>query len=125
MLCCVDIQHLKIVKLVSTSSIVLLFLSIGKSCALFCLYNRCQYFSKLECVSGNAQAGHYLVYLSGPSISSSYAPALHYITSLVAIYSSETGNICPVTVKIGTDTDKINMEIGSVYVRELVNCFHF
>ena len=28
-------------------------------------------------------------------------------------------------MNFGTDTDKINMEIGSVNIKELVKCFHF
>ena len=28
-------------------------------------------------------------------------------------------------VKFGTDTDKFNVEIGSVTIKELINCFHF
>ena len=51
------------------------------------------------------------------------------ITSLVAIYFSETFNNCTVRVRNGEIwyrhriNDKINMEIGSVNIKELVKCF--
>ena len=52
--------------------------------------------------------------------------SFHFITSQVAIYFSETGNICPVRVwNREIWQTQINMEIGTVNIKELVNCFHF